>query len=292
MRWLVVVSYLLLATSPVHCGAAWVISGLTLKPTGGLTRTLTFEARKSGGPVVTIATEVRFDKINDAFVAGDNFAILGGAPEAQDVVVFSLTDGRKIDSFVCYGPQRISENWIASIEYYPRFTPGFTPTDVVLIYDLAKTPLENRLDRRGGLHLPPGTFDNPIRVGIPVFPERNAQERSYVNLVSSDAEADRILGQPFFLLLSGKRLLFLSNVGHDATDFRTHLIMVDLSGGLMSKVTSEEIRIPTEKLKRLGTNPNLLQVTKMKEVSPSQVLLMVPEADYGVDRISVTIPAS
>ncbi len=268
--------------------SSWQISNLTLKERRERSRNLQFSVAHDRQSAINVTAEVVLTRIDSSFVAGDKLAVLGDAGRAQAVIVFDLRQAREIDWFFCYEPKRISPQWIVYVEFYPAHSAGYS-TDVVLIYDLGKTPSDNCLDSRGAVHLPPSIGDYAVRVGIPVYPESNASQHSYLNEVESPSRSVIVLGPPFFLLLSSKELVFLSHQGRDAHDYITHLIAVDLSKGV-SDARTETINLPFDELPRKSNNPNFLHATRLEEVGPRLVRLILPKEDYGVDSLMVHIP--
>ena len=155
--------------------AAWTIEALKVKPytdtgEGELTAVAVGQA---GGGRVELSARIPVEIVDDWFVTGDKLVLLGEASRTQAVVIFDIRQRKPIDWFVCYSPQRISEQWIVFVEFYFANVAGGEPTDVVLVYDLTKTPLENRLERTPGMMLPPGHLDTAfVRAGVPVLQER------------------------------------------------------------------------------------------------------------------------
>lgn len=93
------------------------------------------------GPQVhtTISTPAVSSTIDQVYVSGDRLVVLGDAGRTQAVEIFDIPSGRKVDWFFCYSPKRISRSMIASTEFYPTMTAD-VPTDVLLIYNLLKSP--------------------------------------------------------------------------------------------------------------------------------------------------------
>lgn len=235
-----------------------------------------------------LTAKVVLTTVDSYSISGDKLVLLGQAGRSQAVVILDLKQGKEIDWFFCYEPQLVSRNWIAYVEFYPSHGSDY-PTDVVMIYDLSKDPIENRMHATGHLAMPPGRFDRPVQVGIPVYPEANASQGSYINAVRNEQEVKNVLGPPFFLMLANHRLLFLSYTGQDFSNYYNHLVVVDLSKGLLHpEITTVEI--PKDQLKKPGENPNFVKATGMKEVSPDEVRLFVPKSEYGVDSVLVKIP--
>ncbi len=209
----------------------WRLDALSIEPAAGagngeLRAKLSMTAKP--GIETNISSPVVSTSIDSAYVTDDRLVVLGEAGRTQAVEIFDISSGRKLDWFYCYSPKKISRSLIASVEYYPSMTAE-TPTDVLLIYDLLKTPQENRLGIPG--RIPPRRGDRPIHVGIPVFPEINVSQRSYANHVESDAASYAIAGS-VYRLINGDKLAFTALRDISSGYRKTDLVIVDLSKGL------------------------------------------------------------
>jgi hypothetical protein len=237
--------------------------------------------RYDSGSTFQIRDPVVLTDLRSSFVSENKLTLLGAAGRAQAVVVYDLESKKKLDWFFCYQPQQISSDLIAYVEFYPSHAAE-EPTDVVLIYDLRKSPEQNRLTSRTdrGGH---------IQVGTPVYPQENARKRSYANAAANINEARHVLGPPFFLLLSSQRLVFLSAEGEDARNYRSSLIVIDLFKG-PDNAPIVTLPIPADQFNATPENPSFLRATSLQEISPTEVRLSVPKSQYGVDSITVHIP--
>lgn len=275
---------------------SWAIESVSLTPAGTIAeadgvkvqRLQAKVADKTTSEAVTFDAEVTLDRVGDTFIGNDKLVVLGSAGRADGVVIFDLVSKKEIDWFYCYSPRRLSEDWIIYVEFYFSLGPR-EPTDVVLIYDLAKSPEDNRLKNNPGRLLPPGIKDIPIEVGSPIYPESNAQQKSYANIVSGVEAARNVLGSQY-LLLSSKRLVFRVSAGADDKTSRNWIMVVDLSHGFENPRT-KAVDIPTgEFRKNEGYSSRMVEITKMEIVSASAVRLYVPESKYGVSSIVVNVP--
>jgi hypothetical protein len=71
------------------------------------------------------------------------------------------------------------------------------PTDVVLIYDLEKSPSQNRLGAASTTQTPPPTSDTSTWVGFPVYPSANAANGNYMTVVPDGADEGAAKFQPY-----------------------------------------------------------------------------------------------
>jgi hypothetical protein len=231
-----------------------------------------------------LTTDIILSSVEEAFIVGNKLAVLGDAGKTQAVVIFDLSKRKEADWYFCYEPQRLDySSLIAYVEYYPSHSNAET-TDVVLVYDLQKTPRENRL--LPVAVLPPRRHDYPVAVGIPIFPAYNAQHKSYDNTVEDSDDVHNILGPPFFLMLSSKRLIFLESLTLPS-GITNDVVAVNLSHGLVDS----PIRIAAIPRKSFASGaPQAIQATGMKEEQPFVVSLQIPISKYGVSSVLVPIP--
>jgi hypothetical protein len=268
----------LLAAEP----PTWKIDKVSLAPESDLVGRLTVGLSKDT-TTFEITSEVRLTALSDHFVVRDRLVVVGEVGEhgrASGVVIFDLTNRKLLDWFVCWEATRVSESWIAFVEWYPEHGERW-PTDVVLVYDLDKSPSQNRV---GKVKLPftaPSIADASVAAGIPVYPYANAVEESYANLAPSAESAIRVLGAPYFLLLPSRWLVFVAVQGKDYPSSQNRLVVVDLSHGLR-RCTAKTVDIPREGFTKYGRNPKMIQIDRMEAVGEHSVRLFLPESEYGV----------
>jgi hypothetical protein len=269
--------------------ASWTVVKLNLAPATERSHTLTATV-KSDIPAreVELSTTVTLTSVREYFVSSGKLIVMGEAGRAQEVVILDLLARREADWFYCYYPQRVSEGLIAYVEFYPSMSAE-TPTDVVLLYDLTKSPTDNRLVRAPTEIIPAPISASPIQVGIPIYPQLNASGKSYTNHVRSGSVAvERVLAHTF-VLLPPKRIIFVAAQGEDFARSHDYLAVVDLSRGF-SNATYGTLDIPTDELTRPGENRQFVQVSRAEAISEDTVRLYVPQTEYGVNSIVTKIP--
>ncbi len=142
--------------------------------------------------------------------------------------LISLPDGRPLDDFVCYCPVISPSSRYIVYERYspPHGLPG-DEVDVVLVYDLARSAMENRLP------VVAMTNDPEIMVGFPIFPPICAREERYRTLPGDDPKE---LGGPTSPMLwrGDDEIVFLSGQ-YDGS----HIIRVDLKEGPLHPVSHQ-----------------------------------------------------
>lgn len=283
--------FVLLAAAQGADSSRWAIQSIFIIPqtSGNNTMSAVIVDNKNHHNI-DIRDQVVLTKIAQSFVIDDKLILMGDAGKTQAVEIFDINQQHKIDWFFCYQPQRISESLLAYVEYYPSHSNAET-TDVVLVYDLQRGPTDNRLIP--AKTLPPGRYDYPVTVGIPVFPEYNVQHRTYDNTVDNPSDEYAVLGPPFFLMLSSKRLIFIASQGISNENSNTAesniIISVDLSNG-PTKPLIRKIAIPAELTSANDDASTRVEVTSMSEVDPFTADLHVPEQKYGLSSVQVHIP--
>jgi len=279
---------LLLMSLPGRAETIWRIESASLAPKTDVVRQLTVKVA-GGAPQAPFAVivDTRLTKLGDSFVSGDKLAIIGESGRASAVVIVDLSRRREIDWFYCYGPRRVSKDWIVYVEWYPPRGTG-VPREVVLLYDLSKSPSENRLPGASKTSLPPPVLAEPIQVGQPIYPEDNVRKSSYSNMRQGAASPETVMTSVPFQMLPSQRLVFLGAEGEDFARSRNFLVVVDLSKG-ESRPTVRTLEIPKDKLDKPGENTNFVKVTEIKVLSPSSIRLGIPAAEYGTSGITVDI---
>lgn len=168
---------------------------MNLSPnTDGSARVTATLSQEGSSRKVTVDSDVPFTHLQQFFMASEKLALLGKASNTDAVAVFDLKSGNELDWFYCYAPQRVWENCIAFVEWYPNHTPELT-TDVVLIYDLGISPYANRIDNSAAKVLPPiKKTGRQTRVGVPIFPESNVTHGTCTNVVEDQKQVHLISG--------------------------------------------------------------------------------------------------
>lgn len=238
---------------------------------------------------VELSGDVAAQGIQNSFVWKDRLVLFGEAERASAVEIFDLTAKTKLDWFVCYEPRRVSGNWIVYKEHYFTAAQGpVAPHEVLLLYDLDRSPIENRASKAVGPRIPapvpiePG--DNVVEVGIPIFPENNARLQSYEIRVEKQAPGRSISLQAVTLLPS-KRLVFPCTEmwpGLGRTGARQYLAVVDLSRGL------DQTRSFIVELPKVGDD--VAVIDKIEAEPPNAVRLVFPKGRYGTESLVIGLP--
>ncbi len=277
-------------SSPAGEGdAAWRVEKISLAPIAEGIRLLTASVvHAADDQRFELSDKVSLQEIHETFVWRDRLVLLGMAERTWVVEIFDLSRRVKLDRFVCGGPRRVREDWIAYTEFYFSGAQGpVVPNEVLLVYDLTKTPLENRLDREPGWKTPPPMddySDNIKHVGIPIFPESNAREKSY-RITFETQNPGRFIDTAALAWLPSNKIVFrvseqLPRMGTIGS--RDYLVVADLSRGLGNP------RFQTVEFPRLGRD--FTRIERIEPDTPHTVRLVFPKGEYRVESMVVALP--
>ena len=138
-------------------------------------------------------------RIREMSLVGDSLIVIGGGPYSAVAHVIDLAEGEVVDTIRCWSPRLSpSKRYILYVGWHPRINPPEAQTPLV-VYDLTKTPLQNRPNVKGReLFLARKERDldralsEPIlvesNVGFPIFPEKHAREKSFREWVPSEGQ--------------------------------------------------------------------------------------------------------
>jgi hypothetical protein len=211
---------------------------------------------------------------------------MGPVGNSSAVVVIDVRSGATLDWFYCIAPRRIASRWLVYVEFYlDRSYVDFN--HVVLAYDLHSDPIGNRIGDARAERIPAAPTEVPQRVGLPLFPSRNVQERSYENLAQDRLSSVRVLVHAGFAF-DGQRLAFIACQGEVFPTSWNTLAVIDVSTGLHRPHVST-VPIPRHVLKEPGENPNFIKVDKIESVAPDVVRLFVPKTEYGIASFTVNL---
>lgn len=181
-----------------------------------------------------------------------------------------------------------SRRFLVFSSWYARGVPPATRRSIVLMYDMAKSAAENRLDSyRERRH--------QVYSGKPVFPEENVKQRSYNRLL---AERHYIMS-PFLWSADETRIVFIAFA---ELERRNYLVKIDLSKGLDEPVVrrkdldvKEYIKwdiIRQSTIEELEAKPYGL-VTKALSWNGAERVVVRPYPQYWLPKeLTLILPAS
>ena len=206
--------------------------------------------------------------------------------------IVDLEKNKLVDEFWCYEPVLSPSKrfWIYE-KFYPPYGLPAERTSVVLVYDMKKSPLENRVPVEGYAKWP------KEQVGLPVYPEPYVKARAYVLLEQQEPEWKAYgISFPFLWSRDEKSVVFLSS--HQK---QTHIIRVGLTAGVeQPKISERPIVVsdfikPTlseESRKRQVDLLHTISVTDIAWDGPNHVIVKPSKAYYNIlqDKVRLTVP--
>lgn len=145
---------------PEYCG----ISGGVNPPLLNISATLNPNSHTvlyvgQSGSVVTLS-DYFITEISEICPLSDGRLVVFGDMGGTEVYIVDPTKASVLDSFMAYRPvMSPNQRWIAFIKFYPLH--GVQGSDEIMLYDLSKTPAQNR---------PDGDVKETIDVGNLIFP--------------------------------------------------------------------------------------------------------------------------
>ena len=269
---------------------AWTVDSVSLQrgESEDAPSSLAITARNaSTGSRTSLTDRVVLTQVDSTFVHDNRLVVLGRAHRVSAVYIFDLRTGKREDWFLCMIPSRIASDWIAYIEWYPNHaTADFS--DVVLIYDLTRSPIENRFGQEKLDTIPAPDTGAPTRIGIPVYPEFNARTKSYDNVAQSLAAVDSVLlaANPFIMV--GDCLVFVAIHGEYPATRSEDIAVIDLSQG-PEQSAFREVDIPRQAFPKHGQVWPLINLEALRPDGDDAVRLFVSQANYGVSSVRVDL---
>lgn len=163
------------------------------------------------------------DELQELVLVNNLLVVLGHIQRfADSATLFDLNSQKEKDFIMGYGyVMEISatKRYLIYNQFRPRWTDPGGISDVILLYDLYKSPFENRI----GLE---AQKLNAWEVGHPIYPEENLRKQAYREWIED--EQDRHIVGLWDLWLEGDRQVVLTDRHNEAL----WLVLVDLSEGL------------------------------------------------------------
>jgi hypothetical protein len=166
-----------------------------------------------------IAFSTRTVKVNELHILkNDRILVCGELGSGGDIL--SIVDnktGRSTDTIWGWRASfSISKSMVAyTFRYPPSGLPLFY-SDVLLVYDFSKSPLENAMDK--------SSTDDPAKRGFVLYPEENRKNKAYYTIAKDENEQHNITSP---LVWNKSKLFFLDSLGG-----KTYLVTIDISKGL------------------------------------------------------------
>lgn len=212
------------------------VSLTRLEETASGGKRIHFEVTRKSGETSPFVLENLTQSVQNLHLFGDKLAVFGSVDSSISggVTIVDLEGLQVLDFLLCYHPEPSSTGrYIVYRKFYPRFAPSEVRSDLVLVYDLARSPQENRLgsDPIPGEFRPdrPEHFGSSEKVGFPIYPLSNSQEQSYRIWVETAEERHHVMGR-FLWDWRDEWVLFIDTEGE--TKESSWVVVVDISEGL------------------------------------------------------------
>ena len=241
-------------------------------------------------------SQIEFQKwagrIRRMSLVGDSLIVIGGGPYSDVAHVIDLAKGEVVDTIRCWSPRLSpSKRYILYVGWHPRINPPEAQTPLV-VYDLTKTPLQNRPNAKGRelfLARKERELDRPLsedilvesNVGFPIFPKKHVLEKSFWVWEPSAAQRQTALRfdeRSRFWSENDKKYLFL-----DHRNSSLWLVVLDLTDG------PEAVAIRKQ---NLGDIVKINRVSGLGEIQGSEieVLIRTRKAADGPEIVRVALP--
>lgn len=290
-------------SSATDTGNRWKIANAHIEARTGTVRRLSVSVTDSRHlTTFTLSADVVLSNVREHIVYRDKLALLGDAGSTRAVVVFDLMRREQIDWFYCDASKQVLPGKLVSATWAPNHAGGLLFDTVLVLYDLAKAPSENRLKRSPNLHFPwPAEAEDRepvINVGVPIYPQANADEASYFATPREPGEPTLGVDVRTMVALSRQKLVFVASKGVTGQDAIDWLEVLDLPRGA-TKAKSRRIPIPIEQLHpgshwvnlHQPFNPKWVPINQIDVISSTHVRLYLSPEEYDIDSFDVHIPS-
>lgn len=207
------------------------------------------------------------------------FIVIGELPHSAHIAtIYDLVERKIIDEV--YGYWFVISNkgrYMIFKRFYPRFTPQEFVSDVVLLYDLSHSPMENRVEKeRKNIHVIPAEH-----VGIPIFPEYNAQNQ----IITPQYGVDKYwVYSPKVWSITDNRVAFL------AKDKSGEIIAVlaDISKGMeeidifLKHIAREEVIVPD--YKKIAIEEEIKFAPEHIDINDTGIMTIYPYQEKNIKK--------
>ena len=175
---------------------------------------------KESGRTHALHFKTRINRVRWMRILDDSRLLVVGRfqPGSNVLLLNDLKQEPAPEEIWSYGHQfSPSKRLIVYATHYSTTAPPEAQRSILLLYQLARSPAQNRVGEPAALDV--------SNAGIPIFPERNAAERSY----DPSLEPKHVYLSPFLWSPDEDKIVFF-----ESFDGSYHLVTVDLSRGLDS----------------------------------------------------------
>jgi hypothetical protein len=169
---------------------------------------------------------VKISNIN--LLDGENILVHGELENGGDILtIINVNNGNIIDTI--WGRDMSVSKDMKMMAYKFRYPPHGLPlyySDVLLVYDFSRTPLENSMNK--------SSITDPEQRGFILYPDENRTNKKYYTIAQSENEQHNITSP---LVWNKNSIFFLDSLGG-----KTYLVIIDISDGLSNpKATIREL---------------------------------------------------
>jgi hypothetical protein len=179
--------------------------------------------------------------------------------------IINMKDCTLIDQFFCYDPVLSpSERFWVYEKYYPPHGSQAIQTTVVLVYDMEKSPLENRLPVEGYTELP------EEQVGLPVYPEPYVKVKKYMLLEEQENNPFwYTMSSPFLWSSDSNDVVFLCN--HQKN---TYCVRVNIGSGIELPKIFSSPPIDVSSYLKAGLTDAVIksEIARLKTINAEQIV--------------------
>jgi len=153
----------------------------------------------------------------------DKLVVHGKLKQADIIYVIDCKTRKVVGMFWCYDPVLSpSKRFWTYEKFYPYHGLKSIQTTVVLVYDMQRTPLENRVPVKGYTEWP------KVQVGLPIYPRPYVEAKAYVLLRQQQKEPPWYLrSSPLLWSTNATDVVFLCN--HEKV---TYVVRVNVAAGI------------------------------------------------------------
>lgn len=231
----------------------------------------------------TIQVEERIDGLEGVEPVAGEHALLHGRLRygGEILAIVDLAARRHETTLWTYGHALApAKDRLVYRTHYPRQAAG-PRRSIVLLYDLLKSPAENR----GGAM--PRDWPEP-NAGRPVFPRRNACTGS------TDVALDNpyVVASPFLFSPDGQRIVFLAIDQTDSSAERSFLVRLDLARGACAGLAMAELDVRAMIQREDWPGPFRFSTGTLRwlDESAREVVAEQPAGDPFGERVVLPVP--
>jgi len=234
----------------------------------------------------------RIRSIEKLYLFENNKLVVHGNLKRADIIyVVDCKTQNVVDMFWCYDPVLAPSKrfWVYE-KFYPYHGLKSIQTTVVLVYDMQRTPLENRVPVKGYTEWP------KVQVGLPIYPRPYLEAKAYVLQRQQYEEPPWYLrSSPLLWSKDSNDVVFLYNHKKQA-----YVVRVNISAGIdKPKILEAPINVgnfvrqdlPEDFRKKEAARLHMVSATEITWDGKDHILVKPSKAHYTLeDRIRLPVP--